>query len=204
MGKKNNSIVSNKKVLVDSGPSKQLRLDNLPSEELASGKEVLEQKRKISINNICLDLDFKRDELALKVDFSLLPSKVSFSKLKADLWFDNTKVKSVQFDILHTFGRTDDFSLRATLDFFGVKPGSHAVKVELYEVSSFRKNLAYAVKETTVEYNPPSKKERLKKVLAIQKVEGQGIAIVSENEKEIYKEIEDSIKETVAAKEDKW
>ena len=140
MDRRNNSVAANKKRLIKSEPGKQLTMDNLPS-EIIHKKEIVKQKRQIAIDSIGLKLDLKRDELTLKVDFSLFPSKGSFSKLKADLWFDNKKVKTVLFDILHAFGNTDDFSLRATLDSSGVKPGSHIVKVAIYEVSSFRKNI---------------------------------------------------------------
>ena len=203
MGRRNNSVTSKEKEHIMGRTGKQLTLDILPSEIIQS-KKIVEKKKQIVINSIGLDLDLKKDELTLQVDFRLLPSKVSFSKLKADLWFNNNKVKSVCFDILHAFGNTDDFSLRATLDSNGVSPGSHIVKVEVCEVSSFRKKLVYTLNETTVEYNPPTREERLRKVLTIKKVEGQGISVISEKEKDLYREIEDSIKKKVESKQDKW
>ena len=169
-----------------------------------NNKQADQIKNQIIINTIELKLDYKRDKLALEAKFKLLPSKTAFSKIKADLWFDNTKIKSVLFNILHSLGSTAEFLLTTTLKTNEVKPGPHAVKVEMVEVSIFRKTLACAIKETIVEYHPLSREERLRKVLTIKKIEDQGITVVSENDKEIYQELENSIKKIESTKQDKW
>ena len=68
-----------------------------------------------------------------------MPSENVYSKIKSDLWFDNKRVKSVLFDILHSFGSIDEFYLKVTLDTNGLTPGLHVVKVEMKEVSSLTK-----------------------------------------------------------------
>ena len=75
------------------------------------------------------------------------------------------------------------------------------INQDLYEAT---KNLVLTIKETTVEYRPPTREERLRKVFTIKKVEGQGITILSKKEKDLYKEIENSIKKKVESKQDKW
>ena len=86
MVRKNNKVASNKKMLIKGGPGKQLTLDDLPS-EITHVEKIVEQKRQISINSIGLDLDLKRDEITLNVDFRLLPSKVFFQNSIADMLF---------------------------------------------------------------------------------------------------------------------
>jgi hypothetical protein len=80
----------------------------------------------------------KHYELSLELDFKLLPSKTMFSKIRADLYFDEKKVKSVLFDILHCFGSTDEFQLKVALDLNGISSGTHSVKAEMYESHSSR------------------------------------------------------------------
>ena len=60
-----------------------------------------------------------------------------FSKIRADLYFDEKKVKSVLFAILHCFGSTDEFQLKVALDLNGISSGAHSVKAEMYEPHSF-------------------------------------------------------------------
>jgi len=61
-------------------------------------------------------------------------------------------VKSFLFDILHSFGSTDEFYLKVTIDPNGISPDLHLVKVEMNDLWSFKKEQVYAIQEIIVEY----------------------------------------------------
>jgi hypothetical protein len=193
---------------------KQLTLDNLPAEpqKKPSEKEELlpssfaetpdEQNKQIVITKIGSVIE--EDELTLDVEFKLAPDKNAFSKIKSDLWFDEKRIESVLFDIMHSFGTTDEFTLKAALDLNGIEPGPHAVKVEMYELSSSGQTCVYTLKEVTIEYHPQKRESRLKKIPIVKRIEGAGIAVVSNSEKAIYREIEDTMKKDLISKRDEW
>ena len=64
---------------------------------LIEHKEAIKPTKAIVINRIADTT--KEDELALKVEFSLLPSKVSFSKINLDLYFQENLLKSIPLHI---------------------------------------------------------------------------------------------------------
>ncbi|HEX7482492.1 MAG TPA: hypothetical protein VF350_03400 [Candidatus Bathyarchaeia archaeon] len=75
---------------------KQFTLDDLPnsSKEKPSQIPAPIHIKRIIITEI--DTLTKEDELALKVGFTLVPSKNSFSKLKLDLWLTTNKSSPFQ------------------------------------------------------------------------------------------------------------
>ena len=75
--------------------------------------------------------------------------------------------------------------------------------VEMYGLWEFVEKTEHAKKEITFEYTPQSKKANLKEVPIIKKIEGDGIAIVSESEKHIYTEMQETMKRELASKRDK-
>lgn len=178
---------------------KQLKLDSFPS---YFPKKQNKQDRHIVITKLNSTLVW--DDLFLDIEFKLFPSKKSFSKIKVDLWFDRKEAKSFLFDILHSFGPTNEFTLKATLDLQGLPLGTHSVKVGMYELFSFIEKRNHAEKEISIEYTPETKKAMLKEVPIVKKIEGEGIAIVSDSEKRIYREIEKKEKKEMVAKQDKW
>jgi hypothetical protein len=193
---------------------KQLTLDNLPAEaqrELPEKEELLpssfsetpdKQNKQIIITKIGSVIE--EDELTLDVEFRLAPDKDAFSKIKSDLWFDEKRIKSVLFNILHSFGTTDEFTFKASFDLNGMKPGPYVVKVEMYELSSSGQMNSYTLKEATVEYLPQKRESRLKRVPIVRKIEGEGIAVVSNSEKDMYREIEDTMEKDMISKRDGW
>ena len=68
---------------------------------------------------------------------------------------------------------------------------------------SVEKN-SYIEKEITFYYLPQNKKARLRKVPLLKKIEGDGIAVISGSEKEIYREIQETMKKDVISKRDEW
>ena len=170
--------------------------------KISSIENVTSHKRQIILTKIYLENHV--NESTLEVDFKLLPNKRFFSKIKSDLWFDNKRVKSVLFDIMHSFGSTDEFSLKVTLDQNGITPGLHLVKVEMKEVSSHRTKQIDVVKETMVDFEKQIKKSRLRKIQLVKKVEGQGIVIISSKDKDIIGIIKANKKNDLLSKRDTW
>jgi hypothetical protein len=214
MGRRKKTKHDREKMRASYETGKQLTLDNLPAEpqkkppekeELlpsSSAESPDKQNKQIIITKIGSVIE--ENELTLDVEFKLAPDKNAFSKIKSDLWFDEKRTKSVLFDILHSFGTTDEFTLKAVVDLNGMEPGPHAVKVEMYELSSSGQMCAYTLKEATIEYLPQKRESRLKKVPIVKRIEGEGIAVVSDSEKDIYREIEDTMKKDVISKRDEW
>ena len=185
-------------------PFKQLTLDSLPN---APKKEPGEapsstQKKQIIITEIAAVTE--EDELALKIGFKLLPSKTAFSKLKSNLWFDDQQISSVSIGIPQSPLTTNEFELTPVLDMKGITAGPHSIKVEMYELWSTGERLSQTAKEVVVDYVPQTRESRLVKVPIVKRVAGADLAVVSESEKDIYREIEQIEKKELISKRDEW
>ena len=86
----------------------------------------------------------------------------------------------------------------------GISSGSHLIKVEMYELWSSGEKLTCASKEVSVEYVPQSREDRLIKVPIVKSVAGADLAIVSDSEKDIYREIAENIKKELISKRADW
>ena len=184
--------------------SKQTTLESLrelPKKESAKAVES-EQKKQIIITQI--NTFTKEDELALKVGFTLLPSKTAFSKITSDLYFDEHKLNSACISIPQSPLATDDFELTPVLDMKGIPAGPHTIKVEMYELWSSGEKLNYASKEVSVEYVPQSREDRLIKIPIVKSSAGTDLEVVSESEKNIYSEIEETMKKELISRRDEW
>lgn len=183
---------------------KQLTLDSLANppkpEQTKTSKQIREKK--IAITEI--GTVTREDELALKVGFRLLPSKTAFSRLKSDLWFDNQEISSVSISIPQGRLAADDFELTPVLDMKGVTAGPHIIKVEMYELWSSGEKLSQATKEVNVDYVPQTRESRFVKVPIVKSVAGKDLAVVSDVEKDIYREIEETAKKELISKRDEW
>lgn len=194
-------------------PFKQLTLDNLLSETQQNSSEA---KIKSTSSNVHAETPFFRskqitiaqlvatnkddDELAVDTDFRLVPSKKDFSKVRYTLWFDEQKAYSNLIEIPQSFVASDEFQLKLILDLKGVSSGSHSLKVELCDVFS----PLCASKETTFEYKPQTKEDRLKRIPTVRKIEGFDISVVSNNEKDVFKEIDETFRKEQISKRDSW
>ena len=89
---------------------KQLTLDNLThAKEKSMQIPAPIHVKRIIITEI--DTLTKEDELELKVGFTLVPSKNSFSMVKLDLRFDNQQIKSLSIRIPQSPLAKDEFEL---------------------------------------------------------------------------------------------
>ena len=185
-------------------PFKQLTLDSLPNPPKKEPAEAPSstQKKQIIITEIAAVT--KEDELALKIGFKLLPSKTAFSKLKSNLWFDDQQISSVSISIPQSPLATDAFEINPVLDMKGITAGPHSIKVEMYELWSTGERLSQTAKEVVVDYVPQTRESKLVKVPIVKRVAGADLAVVSESEKAIYREIEQIEKKELISKRDEW
>jgi hypothetical protein len=182
---------------------KQLTLDNLPNaKEKTAQMPTPTYVKRIIITEI--DTLTKEDELELKVGFTLFPAKSSFSKVNLDLFFDNQQIKSFSIRIPQSPLAKDEFEITPVLDMNGIPAGKHSIKVELYELWSSSEKLLQTFKEVTVNYVPLTREFRLVKVPSIKSFVGADLAIVSESEQDLYREIEKTTKKEQLSKRDDW
>ena len=187
------------KRLLKSDKNEQLKLDSFPSEAV---KKIQTEEKQIIITKLNSTLVW--DELLLEIEFQLVPNKNHFSKIKAALWFDQEKTRSILFDIMQSFNITDEFTLKVTLDLKEIPEGQHSVKVEIYELWEFIEKHENVKKEIIFEYTPETKKANLRKIPIIKRIEGEGVAVISDSEKDVYREIQETMKQEVDSKRDKW
>jgi len=183
---------------------KQTKLGNIPVADKTDPAKaaVPEQKKQIEITAISTST--LEDNLVLKVGFKLLPSRTAFSRVTSDLYFDKQKIDSLRLRILQGPLAGDESEYSSVLDMTGIGKGQHILRVEMYESWSSGEKLTSTSREVTVKHAPLRKKDRLIKVPIIKRVAGADLAIVSDSEKRIYREIEENMKKEATSKRDEW
>jgi hypothetical protein len=182
--------------------SKQTTLDSLP--EAPKKESVVESAPKKQIVLTEIDTLTREDELVLKVGLKLLPSNTAFSKINAELYFDEHKIESLHIRVLQGPLATDNLEFTSVLGMKGISAGSHVIKVEMYELWSSEEKLTCVSKEVTIEYVPVKREDRLIKVPIVKSVAGADLAVVSDLEKDIYREIEANMKKELKSERDEW
>jgi len=184
--------------------STQLTLDslqNVPIKESSKATELIQEKQ-IIITEISAIT--REDELALKVGFKLFPSKTAFSKVKSDLCFNNQQISSVLIRIPQGPLAGDEFELTPVLGMKGITAGSYTIRVEMYELWSDGEKLSFTSKEVAMQYVPQTRESRLVKIPIVKSFGGRNLAVVSESTKNIYREIEETMKKESVTKRDEW
>jgi hypothetical protein len=146
----------------------------------------------------------KEDELALKVEFSLQPSKTSFSKINLDLYFREYLLNSTTISIPQSTLLNDTSEFPLILDMKGIVAGEYQLRVEMYEPWSSGEKLNFTSKEIAVQYVPKTSYERLVKIPSVKSVAGSDLAVVSSSVKNIFREIEQDQKQEAISKRDEW
>jgi hypothetical protein len=203
MGKSTKTQRLREKVRADIKRFKQTTLDNLPESNITkqtNGK--IEQKKQVEFSE--LSTSIREDQLTLIIGFNLHPSRTVFSKLVSDLYFDAQKMDSRRLRILPGPLASNNLEFSFALDMTGISPGKHTVKVELCELWSSEEKLNCTFKEVTIDYVPVKREDRLVRVPIVKRVVGADLVIVSEKEKNIYREMEDSAKKETVSKRDGW
>jgi hypothetical protein len=192
------------KTRVDIEQSKQTTFDNLPeTPEKETPKQTVHAQKQIEIVEV--NTETREDELKLKIWFRLLPSKIAFSKITAELYFDQHHFHTVPLKILPSSLTKDNLEFNRVLEMTGIAAGPHTIKVEMYETWGSDEKLTPASKEVTVEYVPVRREDRhLIKVPFVKSEARADVAIVTEAEKSIYRETEEDMKKEQMSKREDW
>lgn len=185
--------------------SKQMTFDNLQEADKKESVETVvpKQEKQIVIGEI--GTVAKEDELELKVGFRLFPSRNSFSKITVELYFDEQKIHTRSISIPKGPLARDELELPPfVLGMKGIAAGSHTIMVEMYELWSSGEKLNCTAKEATIEYVPVRREDRLIKVPIVKSVAGADLTVVTDSEKDIYREIDESMRNEEASKRDEW
>ena len=184
--------------------SKQSTFDNISETKKSEPAKAItpELRKKIEITDITVST--REDEWVFKVSFRLLPSKTAFSRLTLDVYFDEHKLESLRLCIIQGPLAADDLEFSFVIDMTGIAQGQHCLRVEMYELWSSKEKLTCTSKEMTLEYAPVRREDRLVKVPIMKTAAGVDLPIVSDSEKEIYREIEENMKKETVSKRDEW
>jgi len=184
--------------------SKQTTLGNIT--EIQKNKPeksaVPSPKKQIEITEIATSP--KEDELILEVAFKLVPSRTAFSRVTADLYFDEQRIDSLRLSILQGPLATDELEFSSVLDMTGIEAGQHILRAEMYELWNSNEKLTCAYKEVTIEYVPLKREDRLIRVPIIKSITGADLTIISDVEKNIYHEINEEMKRDSDSRRDYW
>ena len=91
-----------------------------------------------------------------------------------------------------------------TLDMRGIPAGTYALKVEMYELWPSGEKLSEAKKEAIVDYIPQTCESKFVRVPIVKSVAGTGFSVILESEKNIYNEIEKTMKKEYISNRDDW
>jgi hypothetical protein len=184
--------------------SKQQTLDHMPAKTDNDAEKKFQRKTEKQIVITELSALTNVDELSLKVAFRLIPSKTAFSRVQFVLWFVSQQISSVTIRIPQGFLAADEFELTPVLDMKGIPAGSYTIRVEMYELWSSGEKLSEDLKELNIDYVPQTRESRFVKVPTVKSVAGKDLAVISEPEKAVYREIEKTIKKELLSKRDDW
>jgi hypothetical protein len=186
------------KTQVDINKAKQATFDNLPKTTEIQHESKPQKTIIIHLNHI-----IKENELELSTNFQLLPSRMHFSNLQLDLYFDNNKVNSYLVAIPPSRLLSDELEFPIALDMTGICQGEHVIKVDLAEKWETGEILTHASQYVVVAYSPVRKEERYVKVPIVRKVEG-AFRIIMPDEKDLYEKIELGKRQEAASKRDAY
>jgi len=183
--------------------SKQTTLGNMPETHKMEPSKVSEHERKKQIEITQISTSTREDELAVKVGFRLLPSRTAFSRLATDLYFEEQNIDSLRLRILQGPLAADDLEFSSVLDMTGIREGQHILRVEMCELWLDEK-LTSTSKETAVEYVPLKREDRLVRLPIVKNVVDADLAIVSDSEKNLYREMQEEMKKESVSSRDNW
>ena len=204
MGKPTKNQLLRERMAVSVMRSKQTTFDGLPEVPQSESSSEVDSKNKKKIIITEIETATKEDELVLTVGFRLLPSKVAFSKVTSDLYFNTQKLNSACISIPQGPLSSDEFQYTPVLGMRGISAGSYLIRVDMYELWSSGEKLTCTSKEITVAYTPQRREDRLIKIPIVKSITGGGLALILNSDKNIYREIEDDRKKEIVGKRDAW
>jgi hypothetical protein len=166
---------------------KQLTLDTLPTAPIDQDNKKTIQKQ-ILITK--METITKIDEITLRINFKLEPSWKMFSKIKTELFFENTHINSALISVLQGPLGTNTLEYSWVIDMKGIARGAYHLKVEMYEIWSSGEKSNQTTQEITLDYIPQTRQARLIKIPFIKNITGTELEIISDQEKQLYLDIE--------------
>ena len=182
--------------------SKQSTLDNTSEMRKTEPAKTPLPNRQIEITEITTSS--REGELILKAAFKLVPSRIAFSRVTAELYFDEQKIDSLRLRILQGPLATDESEFSSVLDMTGIEAGPHNLKIEMYELWEASEKLTCASKEVAIEYVPLKREDKVIRVPIIKSTAGADLTIISDVEKNIYREINEEMKKDSDSRQDYW
>ncbi len=202
MGKSTKTGRLREKTLAEIKQSKQTTFDTVPAvQEKPSSKVEAYSNKQITI--IGVSTQAREDDLELKVGFKLVPSRASFSKIIAELYFDGQKLYCKTVRIPQGSLSADELELPDALDMRGISAGKHLIQVEMYELWNSEEKLNCASKEVTIDYVPVRRQDRFIKIPIVKNPSGE-IDVVLESERNVWREIEEDHRKELVGKRDEW
>ena len=192
------------KMQTDIKYSKQTKLGDLPDPGKAEPSRAVMKELKKQIQITGIGYAAREDELEVKVGFRLFPNRTFFSSVTSDLFFDEEKIESLSVRVLQGPLAADESEFLAVLEMTGISEGEHTLKVEMYELWSSSEKLYCTSREESIEYVPVKREDRLIRVPMLKKAAGAGLDIITDKEKNIYREIEKEIKEESESRREHW
>jgi hypothetical protein len=190
-------------IAADVKHAKQSTLDNLSFQfNIERSKEPVKPAKAIVINRIADTT--KEDELTLKIEFTLLPSKAPFSKINLDLYFQEQLLNSIPLCIPQSALLGENLEYPLPLDMKGIAEGNYLLRVEMYEPWDSGEKLNFTAKEIEVQYVPHTRAERLVRIPTVKSVAGADLTVISSIAKDIYRDIEQNKKQEAISKRDEW
>jgi hypothetical protein len=183
--------------------TKQLTLDSLPDPRPKDAIDIIKQPKDEPIAITQIGTVTKEDEVTLKIAFKL-PTKKAFSRVQSDLWFNRQHVGSALIRMLQGPLATDESEFSAVLDMKGIAAGPYIIGVEMFGLWDSGEKLCRTIREITVDYVPQTRQSRLVRVPSVRSVAGADLAVVSETEKGIYRDIEKTVKREHSSNRDDW
>jgi hypothetical protein len=184
-------------------PSKQLTFDSIPVE---SSKPAADQKQSTTKKIVVTQMEATTgvDELTLKIAFSLEPSRLAFSKVKADLFFEDANICSALIRVLQGPLGTDESEYTWVLDTKNLAAGVYRLRIEMYEAWQTGERLSQTSRELSVDYVPQTRQSRLIRIPTVKSVAGTDLTVVSSEEKDVFTEIEQNMKKEQFSCRDKY
>jgi hypothetical protein len=204
MGKSTKSQRLRERMRAEVKHSKQATLGNQPELQKQEPAKPVVQEPKKQIELTEISSSIREDELVLKIGFKLRPSRTAFLRVIADLYFDEEKIDSVRLRVLQGQLAADDLEFSSVLDMTGIGEGEHLLRVDMFELWSLDEKLTCISKEVTIHYVPLKREDRRVRVPIIRRVAGADLEIVTDSEKNIYREIEENMKEEEISRRDDW
>jgi len=192
-----------KRDVIEAAGTKQSTLDNVSFQfNIPKPKLSGEPTKAIIINEIISSV--KDDEFTLSVDFTLIPSKASFSKVNLDLFFDDQLLNSLTLRIPQSTLLNDKFVYPLALNMKGISQGNYLIRIEMYELWSSDEKLNFTSKTIVLDYIPQTKETRLLKVPIVKHIADSNLTVVSSSARTIYQELERDQKRELSSNKDEW